>query len=114
MLSDNHFVGFAANTARIIKLRLPGRNLHLTEKPEQRVWTESDGYGKRLSSVEILLPVNVAMMARRHIERERVLVMHHDTVATEIDPTFVGIAADNDIERADVTAAITLVPERRR
>ena len=39
--------------------------------------------------------------------------MHHDAIAAEIDPAFVEIAADRDIERAQVTAAVALVPMRR-
>ena len=40
--------------------------------------------------------------------------MHHDSVAAEIDPAFVEIAADRDIEGAQITPAVAFMPMWRR
>jgi len=39
--------------------------------------------------------------------------MNHDAIASQIDPPFVRIAADGNVERAEYTATIALVPMRR-
>src|SRR5919106_1258313 len=112
MLPDDDLEGLAANSSRIIVFRLSWWNVHLSEKPEQRIRAEADRYGKRLALVKIFLAMKVAVMARRNVQRQGIAVMHHDAVAAKIDPPFIRIAADRNIESADVTTAVALVPER--
>ncbi len=114
MLAGNNFERFAAHASGIIVFRLAGGYFHLTEEPQERVRAETDRHRKRLSFVEIFLPVDIAVMARRNIKRQRIAIVHHHAIAAEIDPAFVRIAADGDIERAQVAPAVALVPMRRR
>ena len=64
---------------------------------EQRIIAEADRDRKWLALVEIFLPHDAAMLAGRHVERERIAVMDHDAIAAEVDPTFVEIARDDQI-----------------
>ncbi len=114
MRACNNFEWFAAHTACIIVFRLSGRYFHLAEEPQERIRAETDGDWEWLSFVKIFLPVNIAVVPRRDIKRQGVAVMHHDAIAAEIDPAFVEIAADRNIERPQVAPAVTLMPVRRR
>ena len=44
----------------------------------------------------------------------RVSVVHHNAVATDVDPIFVRIACDHDVAGADIAPAVALVPKRHR
>ena len=79
-----------------------------------RTGDETDRDGKRLSLVEIFLPVDSAVVARGHVERESVAVMDHDAITAQIDPVFVRIPADGNVESPDVSPAIALVPKWNR
>ena len=113
MFTENHFIRLAAHAAGVVVFGLPRRDFHLAKKPKQRIGTEADRDWKGLALVEIFLPMNVAVVAGRNIQSESVAIMNHDPITTEIDPAFVEIAADRDIERAQVAAAVALMPMRR-
>src|SRR5262249_52963735 len=68
----------------------------------------------RLASGEILLAHDAALLAGRDVEAERVFVVNHDAVSSEVDPAFIRVACDVNRARADVTPAVELVPLRRR
>src|SRR5262249_62431236 len=38
--------------------------------------------------------------------------MHHRAIAADVDPTFVRVSRDDDMTRADVSTAVSLLPER--
>ena len=75
---------------------------------------EADYNRKRLPAVEVFLPVNVAVMTRRNIERQSVAVMDHYPVAPDIHPTFVRVASDRHVGCAQVSTAVGFVPVGNR
>src|SRR5439155_556944 len=54
-----------------------------------------------------------AVLARRDVEAELVLVVDHHAIAAEVDPAVVRIAGDVEAAGADVAAPVVLVPLRR-
>jgi hypothetical protein len=113
VFAEDYFERLAAHAAGVVIFRLPAGNFHLSEKPQEWIGTETDSDRKWLSCVEIFLPVDIAVMPRRNIKRQGVMIVHHDAITTKIDPAFIRIAADGNVEGADVAAAIAFVPKRR-
>ena len=70
--------------------------------------------GNGLPRVEIFLPHDPPLFAGRDIEREGVAIMDHDPIAAQVDPAFIDVPADHDVSRTEITAAVILVPLRRR
>jgi hypothetical protein len=89
VLSQDHVVRLAAHVAGIVVLRLAGGDFHLPKKPQQRIRPERDSHGKRPAFFEVLLPVYVAVITRRNIQSQGIVVMHHDAKAADVGPTFV-------------------------
>src|SRR5258708_12785598 len=110
MFTENHFIRLAAHAAGVVVFGLPRRDFHLAKKPKQRIGTEADRDWKGLALVEIFLPMNVAVVTGRNIQSESVAIMNHDPITTEIDPAFVEIAADPDINPAQEPAALPFLP----
>jgi hypothetical protein len=54
------------------------------------------------------------MLTGRNPDPQRVLVMHADTVGADIGPLAVRIFHDHHAAGADITAAVFLMPTRRR
>ena len=59
---------------------------------QERIVAEADRHGKRLALIEIFLAHDAAVLTGRNVERESIAIVHHDAVATEIDPAFVDVA----------------------
>ncbi len=78
---------------------------------QQRIDAEAGDHGTGFSLVEIFLPLDASMLSRGNIHAHSVSTMHHYTIAADIDPTFVRISRDDDIAGADVSAAVSFVPE---
>src|SRR5689334_21917052 len=68
---------------------------------------------ERLSAGGIFLALDSAMLTGRNIKTDLVLIVDHHAVRSVIHPTLVGIARDIDTARADITAAVLVVPKRR-
>ena len=73
-----------------------------------------DGDGAGVASIEIFLTDDPALLAGRNVERQRVAVMDHDAVAADVDPAFVDIAGNDEVGRADISAAVLFMPMRHR
>src|SRR4030095_14898917 len=97
VFADDYFERLAAHAAGVVIFRLPAGNFDLSEKPQEWIGTETDSDRKWLSCVEIFLPVDIAVMPRRNIKRQGVMIVHHDAITTKIDPAFIRIAADGNI-----------------
>src|SRR4029077_19813869 len=97
MLSDDDLKRFSSDPAGIVVLRSTPSDLLSRSHDQQRIVTEADGHGERPPLIEILLAHDPAMFPRRNIQSERIAVVHHDAVATEVDPTFVNIASDHHV-----------------
>src|SRR5262245_6987825 len=67
-----------------------------------------------LAPGKILLAHDAALLAGRDVEAERIFIVNHHSVGSEIDPALIGVARDVNRARADVTPAVKLVPLRRR
>src|SRR5207237_6222975 len=80
---------------------------------EERGATRDEGDGHRLPAAEPRVAVDAAVLARRDVEAELVLVVDHDAIAAEVDPAVVGVPRDVEAAGADVAAAVALVPFRR-
>ena len=74
---------------------------------------EGHGNFEWLPAGSVFFPLNAAVFARRDIKSQLILVMDHDAIRTVVDPPFVGIAGNIDAARADVAAAVLVMPERR-
>src|SRR6266481_1016726 len=112
-LQTNHVEGLAAKTSRKVVFRQAIRNLKGRGHENQRVIADGDGHRKRLVPSEALFHLNPSMPPRRHIEPEVLAVMNHDSVGSDIDPSFFRITRHCDMPRADITAAVADVVVRR-
>src|SRR5690242_20454376 len=68
---------------------------------------------ERLSAGGIFLALDSAMLTGRNIKPDLVFIVDHHAVRPVIDPTLVGIARNVDTARADITAAVLVMPKRR-
>src|SRR5262245_30520322 len=76
----------------------------------------AEGHGdfERLAIGGVLFALDAAVLAGRNVKSQLVFVMDHDPVRTVIYPTFVGIAGNIHAPGANITAAVFVMPERRR
>src|SRR6266542_490396 len=95
MLAENNIKGFSSDAASIVVLRGTPSDLLSRSHNQQRVVAEADRYRKGPSLIEVLLAHDPAMFTRRNIQGERIAVVHHDAITTEVDPAFVDIAGDH-------------------
>jgi hypothetical protein len=107
--------GSAAQAAAIIELghavrdRLPGN------KKEQRILAEGDDDRTALALFPIFLAHDARVVSRRNVKAEGIFIVNLDAVNADVDPTALfGFAGDDAIGRADITAAVELMPMRRR
>src|SRR5512144_3226217 len=59
-----------------------------------------------------LIEVNAPVFSRRHVQSHVIAPVDHDSIGTDVYPAFVGIARDHKVIRADIPAAVQLVPAR--
>ena len=78
----------------------------------QRVAADDDGHRHRLVPRLVLVAMDAPVLARGHIEAQRVLVVDHHPVGADVDPVLFGIAGDVVAAGADVASAVGFVPER--
>src|SRR4029450_8170034 len=95
MLAEDNLKRFSSDASSIVVLRGTPRDLLSRSHNQQRIVTEADRYGKNFSLIEILLAHDPPMFSRRNIQSERIAIVHHDAVTTEVDPTFVDVAGDH-------------------
>src|SRR5205807_7999841 len=81
---------------------------------DQRILSERDRYLANFTLRKMFLAHDAAVFAGRDIETQRVLVVDHHTVSSQIYPTLVGIASDIHGAGPDIPAAVQLVPFRGR
>ena len=67
-------------------------------------------YRRRLVSVAIFFEVDRAVVGGRDLHGHALFILHHDPVTTDVHPPGIGILGHNDAARADVVAAVMLVP----
>src|SRR4030095_3610080 len=97
MLADDNVKRFSSDAPGIVVLRSTPRDLLSRSHNQQGIVTEADGHGKRSSLIEILLAHDPPMFSRRNIQSERIAVVHHNAVATEVDPTFVDVTGNHHV-----------------
>ena len=56
--------------------------------------------------------MHAAMLAWRHVQRQTIRAMHHNSVSADVHPIFFRVARDYQIVGADVAPAVELVPAR--
>jgi hypothetical protein len=81
---------------------------------QHRVLAAADQHRARLAAREVLLHDEAALLAGRHPQPGRLLVVHHDAIGGGVDPARVRIAHDDHVVGADIAPAVELVDERRR
>ena len=112
VFAENDIDGFAADAAGIVVFGSAPWHVVGCGHEQERIVAEADGDGKRLALIEIFLAHDAPVLARRDVERESIAIVHHDAVATEIDPTLVDVAGDHQMRGAEVAPAVFLMPAR--
>ena len=75
---------------------------------------DADQHRAGLVALEVLFANQAAVLARRHPQPDRVLVVDHDAIGADVDPLVLGIAHDDQVAGADEAPAVELVQQRRR
>src|ERR1041384_7375170 len=112
MFADNYIDGFAADAAGVVVLGFSPRQTICGGNQQKRIVAEADRDWTGTALVKIFLADNPALFPRRNVERECILVVHHDAIAAKVDPTFVHITGNDYMSCADVTSAVLFVPVR--
>src|SRR5262249_48195785 len=114
VLAADRLDRLAAPTAHPLPLPDPHAAPERAGDQEERVTADDDAHGHRLATREVLIPVNATMLARRDVQANVLLVLHHHAVRAGVDPVAVRVLGDVDAAGPDVAAAILRVPERHR
>src|SRR5207248_11332616 len=81
---------------------------------QEQEWIVPHGNRHRagLTTLPVFVADETAVLARGDVESKRLFVVHRDAVRSRVDPTGIGVAADDDVARAQVSATVTGVPDR--
>src|SRR5271168_1277467 len=101
----------AAVSAGMSKLRNLIIDLIARGEEEQRVVTAADHYRTGLAHLEVFLADQPAMLAWRHPDADRVLIVHMCSIGSDVHPAGVGILHDDQVGGADIASAVELVQE---
>jgi hypothetical protein len=77
---------------------------------DERVAAEHHGDRVGLAPVEVLLPLNAAVLVRWGVVAEASAIMNHDAVGAQVDPAVVRVAGDVERAGPDVPAAVQRMP----
>ena len=81
---------------------------------QQRIVADADRHRTGLALLEIFLADDPAVLAGRHPQAQRLLVMDHHPVGADIDPIGIRVLHDHQIAGADEAPAVELMEERHR
>ena len=87
-----------------------GRQLHSPDPIDYRMMAERHGHRAGLAQRVVFLVMDPSMFARRNVQGSRILVVDHDAVGPHVHFTVVGIAGDDGVPGADISASVGLVP----
>ena len=113
-LAAHHLHRPAAQAADDVDLEHAVGRFEPAVEEGERIAAEHHRHRHRLAALEIFLAVDRAVMARRHQDADRGLVVHHGAIGAGVEPVLLRIAGDAVGAGADVAAAVLLVPDRRR
>src|SRR4030095_2814362 len=109
----NDFYWSTAISAGHVVFRCAQGRRHGARHPGDGLAPEYHGHRRRVSFVPMSFDENAPMLHGIDPKTHTVPALHHGAIHADVDPAFIGVA-DNDVVRgADVTTAVTGVPERR-
>jgi len=76
----------------------------------QRIDTKTSHHRAGLALFEIFRAVHASVFSWRDVHAQGVAVVHHNAIATHVDPAVVGIAGDDHMAGADISATVPFVP----
>src|SRR6266508_128104 len=112
-VAANHFSGLSSKAAGEIELTDSRRHRAGGGEPVERIAAKHDVDRHRSVLLEVFLFVNEGVLSRTDVNPSRVLVLRHDPVGADIDPTGIGIFGDDQVSSAEVAAAVFFVQQRR-
>src|SRR5262245_3017518 len=112
LLAPNDLDRFIAQPARDFYFRYPPRFIPAADLRQYRILTESDRHRTRFALRPVFLANQPSMLARGDPDPQSVLVVNTNAISPKIGPLLVGILQDHQTTRADITAAVLLVPTR--
>ncbi len=113
-LAAHHLGRPAAHAADDVELERAVGRLDAAVEERQRIAAEHHHHRHGLAARPIFLAMDIAVMAARGDEADRLLVVHHGAIGAGIEPVLLRVAGDAVGAGADVAAAVLLVPDRRR
>ena len=108
----DHLHRMALKAAHPLVLRHAVRHFHATSEIEQRIVPERNRQLTGLAAREIFVAHNAPLLPRRNEKSQRVAIVHHHAISSQVDPALVGIPRDVHRAGADVAPAIELMPLR--
>ena len=108
-----NFTGSPNNHPAISNSDTPHGFVPARDFRQYRILTEADHDRTRLSLGPIFFPNQPAVLARRNPDAEGIVVVHTNAISADVGPFLFGILHDHHAARADVPAAVMLVPARR-
>ena len=100
----------ALDAAGVVEFLLAPGDLPRGQQEQQRVLPEGDGDLEGLVLVEGFLAVDAAVLARRDVDRQAVLLVDHGAVGAHVHPALVRVLGHDHVGGADVAAAVLVVP----
>ena len=81
---------------------------------QQRIDTKTSHHRTGLALFEVFRAVHASVLSWRDVHAQCVAVVHHDAIATHVDPAVVGIAGDDHVAGADISTTVPFVPKGNR
>ena len=112
-LAEHHPFRPAAQAADHVEFERAVRGLQPTKKEGERVAADHHRHRHRFAALEVFFAMNGAVMTRRHENADGVPIKDLRAVGSCVQPVLFWITGDRIGSRANVAAAILLVPNRR-
>ena len=110
----NNLQRLAENAAVIMILVDPVGHVGRSHDEFDRMMAEGNCDGKWFPLRVIFVLVHAPMFPRRHMQREAIRTVNHDSISTHVHPVFFRVARDYQIVSADIASAVELMPARYR